>query len=499
MSARELGGRPVELDDVQGIVRFGYKHHREACFLLLRVKNAAAARAWLVQAPVASAVTADEPPQTALQVAFTGEGLRALGVSADIISGFAEEFVGGMAGDEDRIRRLGDLGPSHPTGWRWGRGERAPHLLLLLYALPGLLDGWRQVIEAQCDAGFDRLACLTASDMQGVEPFGFADGLSQPDVDWGRRRPVEDRDRLDYDNLTCLGEFLLGYPNEYGLYTDRPLLDPGRDPEAVLPRAEDRPDQLDLGRNGSYLVMRQLSQDVQGFWHYLRDQAGGDRALARRWAEVMVGRTIEGAPLIAPGTGTGGGAEPDSNAFTYESDPKGLRCPLGAHIRRANPRTADLPPGSTGVLLRLKRILGLDAQARALDLVASTRFHRLLRRGREYGEPLTLDQALADAPVTGESGLHFICLAANIGRQFEFVQNAWMVGTKFNGLQSEGDPLLGHRQPGPDGQPSDRFSIPRPDGPDEHLCGLPHFVTVRGGAYFFLPGIRALRYLASAP
>ena len=489
MSPRDPTGTEVELNDVQGIVRFGYKHHREACFLLLRVKNVAAARGWLAQAPVTSAVTADPPPPTALQVAFTADGLRALGVPQDLVDGFAEEFLGGMAGDEDRIRRLGDLGPNHPSSWQWGFGEQAPHVLLLLYARPGLLAGWRRGIESQYAAGFEELASLTASDMQGVEPFGFVDGLSQPEIDWGRSRPVEDRDRLDYGNLTCLGEFLLGYPNEYGLYTDRPLLDPRRDPHAMLPRAEEQPDQADLGRNGSYLVMRQLSQDVQGFWRYLQREAGSDPALARRWAEAMVGRSMDGTPLVDPGR--------DANDFTYESDPEGFGCPLGAHIRRANPRNADLPPGGRGLLSRLKRILGFDAGARALDLVASTRFHRLLRRGRGYGARLTLEQAVADAPVAGESGLHFICLAANIGRQFEFVQNAWIIGTKFNGLQSEGDPLLGHRQPGADGEPTDRFSMPRRDGPDQRLCGLPQFSTVRGGAYFFLPGIRALRFLAT--
>jgi deferrochelatase/peroxidase EfeB len=490
VSSTNPSGTAVELDDVQGIVRFGYKHHREACFVLLRVKDAAAARGWLAQAPVGRAVTADPPPQTALQVAFTADGMRALGVAQDLVDGFAEEFVSGMAGDEDRVRRLGDLGANHPSAWEWGLGEGMPHVLLLLYALPGLLDGWRRAIAAEYKMGFEELACLSAADMQGVEPFGFVDGLSQPEVDWRRSRPVEDRDRLDYGNLTCLGEFLLGYPNEYGLYTDRPLLDPERDPDAMLPRAEDQPDQADLGRNGSYLVMRQLSQNVQGFWQYVHREAGGDPALARGWAEAMVGRAMDGTALVDPDRGV--------NGFTYESDPEGLRCPLGAHIRRANPRNADLPPGGRGLLSRLKRILGFDAEARALDLVASTRFHRLLRRGREYGARLTLEQALTDAPITGESGLHFICLAANIGRQFEFVQNAWIVGTKFSGLQNEGDPLLGHRQPGPDGQPTDRFSMPRRDGPDQHLCGLPQFVTVRGGAYFFLPGIRALRYLATA-
>jgi len=479
----------VELDDVQGILRFGYKHHKEACFLLLRVKDGDAARAWLAQAPVSSAVKADPPPRATLQIALTAEGLKALGVAPDLIGAFAEEFLGGMAGDEDRIRRLGDLGPSHPSAWDWGQGEHMPHVLLLLYALPGLLGEWRRSIEDGCEPGFEQLACLGASDMDGIEPFGFVDGISEPEIDWGRSRPVEDRERLEYGNLTCLGELLLGYPNEYGLYTDRPLLDPGRDPGAMLPRAEDEPGKSDLGRNGSYLVMRQLGQDVRGFWRYLQREAAGDTALARQWAEAMVGRRMDGTPLIDGGR--------DANDFTYGSDPKGLRCPLGAHIRRANPRNADLPPGSPGLLSRLKRTLGLDARARALDLVASTRFHRLVRRGREYGPQLTMEQALGDGPVAGETGLHFICLAANIGRQFEFVQNAWIVGTKFNGLRGEGDPLLGHREPGPDGEPTDRFSIQRPDGPDLHLCGLPRFVTVRGGAYFFMPGIRALRYLAT--
>jgi deferrochelatase/peroxidase EfeB len=493
----------VDLDDIQGLVRFGYKRHREACFILLRVRERAAACRWLAQCQVASAVASEPPPATALQVALTAEGLLGLGVPAGLVAGFAEEFVGGMAGDPNRSRRLGDLGPSDPGGWDWGLGERSPHVLLLLYALPGLLDGWRATVERECAAGFDRLALLCASDLGGVEPFGFADGLSQPEIDWGRRRPVEDRVRPEYGNLTCLGEFLLGYPNEYGLYTERPLLSPDLDPSGLLPRAEDRPGLADLGRNGSYLALRQLRQDVLGFWQYLRRESGGDLGLARRWAESMVGRTLDGRPLV-PSNGvaaTGGtiGA-PDLNAFDYDRDPEGLRCPLGAHVRRANPRTGDLPPGgpspSLGPVSRLLRTLGLDPGARARDLVASTRFHRLLRRGREYGPRVDLEQAFAGLPVTGESGLHFICLAANLGRQFEFVQSAWLAGTRFAGLPGEGDPLLGHRVPGRDGEPTDRFSIPRPDGPDLRLCHLPHFVNVRGGAYFFLPGIRALRCLA---
>jgi deferrochelatase/peroxidase EfeB len=480
----------VDLADIQGLLRFGYGRHSQACFLLLRVKDAAAARAWLAGAPVADAMRAESPPPTVLQVALTATGLRAIGVPGDIVDGFSIDFVAGMASDPSRARRLGDIGASAPERWQWGWGEATPHVLLLLYAMPGRLADFQREIEAQCAAGFDVLARLATTDMHGNEPFGFADGLSQPELDWQRERAVSDEDRLAYSNLCCLGEFILGYPNEYGQYTDRPLLDAARDGAALLPRAEDAPGRADLGRNGSYLVLRQLAQDVTGFWRHVDVQAGGDPHARVHLAQAMVGRTLRGAPLVDP-------AVADQNAFDFASDPRGLRCPLGAHIRRANPRNADLPAGGDGLLSRLVRMLGFDALARERDLVASTRFHRLLRRGREYGDELTPDQALAGWPVQSPPGLHFLCLNANIARQFEFVQAAWMMGTKFDGLRDEGDPMLGHREPTPQGTPTDEFSLPCLDGPDQRLRGLPRFVSVLGGAYFFLPGLRALRFLAS--
>jgi deferrochelatase/peroxidase EfeB len=110
---------------------------------------------------------------------------------------------------------------------------------------------------------------------------------------------------------------------------------------------------------------------------------------------------------------------------------------------------------------------------------------------------VTPAQALESLPPT-ESGLHFVCLNANIQRQFEFVQSAWIMGTKFNGLHEESDPLLGNRLPGLAGTRCDFFTIPRADGPTRRLENLPQFVSVAGGAYFFLPGIRALRFLASS-
>jgi len=485
MNAAATPGATVELDDIQGLVRFGYKHLPNASFLLFRVKDVTAACAWLASAPVTTAASTMPLPQIALQVAITSEGLRALKVSQQVRDGFSLEFVAGMASDAYRAQRLGDIGASDPKGWRWGAGECAPHVAVLLYAATGLAE-WEREIEAQCADGFTLLERLRSSGRQDIEPFGFADGISQPDLDWGRTREVRDRDRLAYDNLSCLGEFLLGYPNEYGLYTPRPLLDRRDTAAAALPPAEDDPASADLGRNGSYLVMRQLRQDVTGFWRELDRQAGGDVQLRERLAAAMVGRNMNGDPLVAA-AGAATGAR--FNAFTYESDPRGERCPIGAHIRRANPRNADLPPGKPGIVSRLRRMLGFDARVRAQDLIASTRFHRLLRRGRKY------DGGGDDG---SEAGLHFICLAANITRQFEFVQSAWMMGTRFGGLTGQSDPVVGNRAPAADGSPADGFSMPRSDGPDLRLAGLPQFVTVVGGAYFFLPGARALRYLATA-
>jgi len=490
----------VELDDIQGLVRFGYKHHTEAAFLLLRVRDGGIdeARRWLQTVPISTSETVEPPPETAVQIAFTSDGMRALGVADGIVEAFADEFVTGMGQDANRARRLGDVGANDPERWLWGAGARVPHVVLLLYAVPGRLAAFQSSIETQCQRGFELMRCLATSDLDGVEPFGFTDGISQPLLDWERRRPAKDAEQAAYTNLSCLGEYLLGYPNEYGGYTDRPLLD-GK-AGASLPRAEDDPARADLGRNGSYLVLRQLGQDVHGFWQFVDRQAGGDAARRERIASAMVGRRRDGVSLVGTSDEAieGGDAPGEINAFTYRSDRHGLRCPLGAHVRRSNPRNADLPPGPSGLVSWAKRTLGFDAEALDLDLVASTRFHRLLRRGREYGPGVPIDRALAEPRGGEEPGLHFICLGANIARQFEFVQNAWAMGIHFDGLPGESDPLLGTRAAAPDGTPSDGFSIQRAEGPDERVVGLPQFVTVLGGAYFFLPGIRALRFLATS-
>jgi Dyp-type peroxidase family len=497
--------RGVEFDDIQGLVRFAYKHHEEACFFVLQIADGAAARAWLASQEFASAVKGT-PPDVALQVAFTYTGLKTLAVPWAVLDGFPTDFRIGMTGDPARSRRLGDVGANDPAYWRWGRqGETLPHVLVMLFAKRppdsmGLESFKAKIQDELWSRAFNELVCLSTSDMKGKEPFGFEDGISQPEVDWRRETPMSVRNTRKYTNISALGEFLLGYPNEYARYTDRPLLDRKDDPKGILPAAEDAPSKRDFGRNGTYLVLRDLEQNVATFWKYMYGQ-GPDGF--EELAAAMVGRTTEGEPIVPADSESIDGIDWKNpkmaklNQFTFRTDPEGTKCPFGAHIRRANPRNADLPEGTKGRLSFLWRMLGFGGEGAHYDLLESVRFHRIVRRGREYGPPVTVDKALTEeAPPDGGRGLRFICLNANIQRQFEFVQNSWIANPKFDGLD-EADPLLGNREPQFNNVPTNTFTRPQKNGFNRRYENLPTFVTVRGGAYFFMPGLRALKYICN--
>lgn len=492
-----------QFDDIQGLVRYGHGKLRESCFLLLNIIDVDAAKQWLNTAPVTNARQTKTAPNTALQIAFSVHGLRILGVNELFIQDFSDEFIIGMSGDDSRSRRLGDVGSNSPESWEWGGdAARVPHVMLLLYAkTDDDLDSWRKsIVNDQFLKAFQILKQLPTNNVVDSEPFGFKDGISQPVIDWQQQQTTDQHQRERYSNLMSVGEVVLGYPNEYGLYTERPLINPEHDGLATeLADAEDKPELKDFARNGSYLVIRQLAQDVPGFWQFL-DEASNSEPEREQLAAAMVGRKRDGTPLVArttepiPGIPT---TDP-VNHFTYDFDSKGNHCPIGAHIRRSNPRTGDLPPRITGWISRLMKKLGFGKDPNE-DLVASTRFHRLLRRGRAYGPALDPEEAIKPKAEVAERGLQFICLSANILRQFEFVQNAWTMSTQFNGLRLETDPLLGNRETLKSGQATDVFSRPDPTGPTRKTCHLPQFVTVRGGGYFFLPGLRAIKYIASIP
>jgi Dyp-type peroxidase family len=454
----------LELDDIQGLVARGYGTLPAATFVLLRIDDPAAARAWLASmaGEVATAERGDR--SQAVHVALSSSGLRGLGLPEGSLAGFPDEFAGGMTTDHRR-RILGDVGESAPELWRWGGPANSVDAVLLLYAegqagLESLADRHAGA-AALAAAGLAEVRRLDTSPLTGTEPFGFRDGISQPLI---AELGPPDRPGPPLHTVRS-GEFVLGYQNQYGQVAESPTVAAADDPGRVLPRTDD-PGRADLGRNGSYLVLRQLAQDVDGFRRFI-DQVGqavgrADPDAGARLAAKMVGRWPDGAPLTrSPGRPA------DDNDFGYaEGDAAGLGCPLGAHIRRANPRDA------------------LDPEAGPEQSVRSVNRHRLLRRGRAYGDP--------SAP--GERGIHFMCLNANIARQFEFVQHTWLNNPKFAGLYDDTDPLVVTHQ----GDTGRTFTVQaRPFR--QRVTGLPAFVTVRGGAYFFLPGIRALRFLAGLP
>ncbi len=513
----------VNFSDIQGLIRFGHGHLDESRLHLLTVKNVAAAKKWLAGAGISSALK-ESPPDTALQVAFSYDGLKTLGLPRRVLEQFSHEFRTGMY-EENRARRLGDVDANSPGKWHWGQSGNSPHLLIMTFARTGQLAAFEKQIKG---SGWSRafsplIKPLDTGELTGKEHFGFLDGTSQPKIDWEQEKSLRRAKTAGYSNLSALGEFLLGYPNEYGKYTQRPLLDAKELPPGTLPLAEDIPGKLDLGRNGTYLVFRDLEQNVAAFEDFILDQTGSDKDQYRALKRAMVGRHPDGLPIIPDGldivpNDNPGQTIPEGapvarlqnlpmegvgpkmqdvwlNQFTFAHDMAGTVCPHGAHIRRANPRTGDLPAGRRNWVSRAMRMLGFDLKDPHHDLVAATRFHRIVRRGRIFGPVAGSESRSRRKGKPAKRGLRFICLNANISRQFEFIQSSWLENPKFDGLDNS-DPLLGSRASLWSGGATDNYVIPQDNGAARKLTGLQQFVTVNGGGYFFMPGLRALRYIA---
>jgi hypothetical protein len=438
----------VDYEDVQGLVRFGYKRMTKASYALVRVKDPAAAKAWLRTVPVTSAVTMDPPPKSALHVAFTVSGLRALGVAEAVIEGFSHEFRDGMV-QEYRSRQLGDVEANDPKGWDWGSPPNEPHLLVMFFAEPGCFESLLQdSTGAVWNEAFEVLRILGTADMDGVEPFGFSDGVSQPTIDWEQQRKTTHAE-FEYTNIVALGEFLLGYPNEYGKITDRPVIEADASERGTSP-ATDAPEKKDLGRNGTYLVMRQLDQDVRKFWQVR------PRAVRRQSCGSRETRDSDGGPderrrsfgsrtrFSYSRNRTESGADSAKPIYLRFRSRRVLAAQFGAHVDGRIREMPTIPAGPTSLFKKLVTMLGFGPRGFRDDLMSSVRFHRILRRGREYGRELKPEDALSPTPADDPvRGLHFICINANISRQFEFLQNAWMASTKFSGLTDESDPVLG--------------------------------------------------------
>jgi Dyp-type peroxidase family len=504
----------LELEQIQGLVLNGYRHHASARYAVFAIVDAARARAWIgrlvgqLQFGDYRRTPRGQPPlihDVCINVAFTQAGFAGLGLPATGLNGFSLPFQEGLA-EPNRARRLGDDGASDPSTWTWGRADQPVHGLLAVFGMQSTPEGYAE-LQAVLDAnlteanGVRALAVLDTHPTDPVlrkEHFGFRDGITNP-VIAGLAKPK-------HTDVIANGEVLLGYENAYGHYPMSPGVPAETDRAGVLPAAIDRPAQKDFGSNGSYLVFRQLAQNVRAFWEYAyaaKDTIPGiDRGSAgAEWvASRLVGRWPNGTPVTRFPDRPGPVAEDDLNRFLYhqklddadskDGDGFGVRCPIGAHIRRTNPRDTTLPvphdPELSG---------SPDDPKKWRPQLELTAAHRIVRRARLYGVPFDgkFDPDTLRECDDVERGLHFLCFNANLSRQFEFVQSNWAMNPTFAGLSRDPDPLLGAQRTYP--FPAGDFTMP--GCPVRRIHDLPRVVEVRGGSYFFMPSKAALEYLAA--
>jgi len=448
----------LEQDDMQALILDGFAPRPHARYALREIVDPTTAKSWLANIFECVVTAGSRRGRTGLQInlAFTFEGLEKLGLSET--SGFLLPFREGMLARGPR-----ELGDTNVNDWEWGRQSQSLHMLLMLFSEEGRLDeDWKQ-IEADLGGWSKPVIPPIDGRLSRTEQFGFLDGISQPYIEGSNtsRRPSGDEARAD---IVKPGEFILGYLNEADTLPTTPTIPDALDPGNHLSRRPTEPGRRDFGRNGTYLVLRQLQQNVDEFNEFLVAHAPDDAA-RRLLAAKMIGRWPSGAPLVKAPDADREALGEDNDFAYHESDPLGFACPVGAHIRRANPRDSLAEP-ARGVTPEMA--------------LRETRRHRLIRRGRVYGD------------AAEGQGLMFLCLNANIQDQFEFVQHSWINSPRFGGLDRETDPLIGPR----DKPENCAITIPSPKG-KQRIEGLARFVAVKGGAYFFLPGIRALKCLAN--
>ena len=435
----------LEFDDIQHIL-LARAPALAGRYEFLSFRELDSGRAWLaeivktVRSAAAMRATV-EVDNHWVSVAFTWNGLRALGLDESSLATFPEEFKQGMV---TRAEMLGDTGENHPDRWLGGLSSQDLHAIVIVFARDSAArDHWKEdhakLIE-QC-AGVEMLSSL---DLEATPPFeyahdhfGYRDRLSQPCMEGSGEEPTPGS-----GGPLKPGEFILGYPDEEG-------------PPARMPQPEA------LSRNGSFMAYRRLEEHVGRFRDFLREH-GETPEEQELIAAKLMGRWRSGAPLVlAPEKDDPElGADPQrNNDFNYKQmDPLGYAVPLGSHMRRMNPR----------------------------DTAANMNRRRMIRRGATYGPPLP--EGVPDDGV--ERGIAAFVICASLIRQFEFAQNVWVNDKNFHELANERDPIIGNQ----DG--TLEFKIPkRPIR--KTIKGLPAFTSVRGGAYFFLPGIKALQFLAS--
>jgi Dyp-type peroxidase family len=436
----------VEFDDIQHIVMTRVPA-LTGRYEFVSFHQPTQGRAWLAGildkvASVRQARELIEREQRWVSVAFTWQGLRALGVDEPSLATFPEEFRQGMAA---RAEVLGDAGENSPDKWVGGLAHQDLHAIAILFAR-NAAERERVTREHQAFlAETPAVEVLSSLDLDGFPPFdyahehfGYRDRLSEPQIEGSGVQPTPGSGAP-----VKAGEFILGQVDETG--------------ELVpLPKPEV------LTRNGTFMAYRRLQEHVGAFRDFLRLQGGPTVEGQELVAAKLMGRWRSGAPLVlAPAKDDPvlGVNYQRNNNFNYaQMDPQGYAVPLGAHIRRMNPR----------------------------DTAVNIQRRRMIRRGATYGPPLP-----EGAPEDGvDRGIAAFILCASLVRQFEFAQNVWINDPNFHELGNERDPIIGNQ----DGT----LDMTIPKRPIRRkITGLPAFTTVKGGAYFFLPGIKALSYLAA--
>ncbi len=380
-------------------------------------------------------------PWLALGISYAG--LNALGVPQDSLQSFPEAFREGMAA---RARQLGDDGVNDPKNWDRSYGSGEIHIGLTAFSdseenRRRILGMARELLQ-----GFTGVSVLAKQDF-GAQPgdlnsLGYKDGIDQPAIEGSGVDPLPGQG----DPIKA-GEFILGYPGESG---------------ALLPMPQ--PDVL--GRNGTYVGFRKYQSRVGAFNRFLR--ANGSTEEERELlAAKLVGRWRSGAPLtLAPEVDNPAlGADPHrNNDFNYSNDPRGRQAPFGCHIRRMNPRDTKL--------------------TRLTDV----KLHRLIRRGTTYGPPYD-PNALSEEADEVPRGAYFMFISAKAMATIEFLQQEWINDGNFMGIGGERDPIIGRQEEGA------VFTIPK-EPVRRRVHGIETFNVLRGGEYFFMPSLSALKWLA---
>ncbi len=486
------------LADVQGNILRGYRM-RYVRHLVVRVDDQGAAQQFIRDAVSGgSDVPQITPgrdwgtkPDTCFNVGISATGLHALGLPEDVVASFPDEYLEGVA---RRAEKLGDVGASGPDAWCGGLGDpdRA-HLMWTVHSREHLED-----LEAICDriqtswersGAYECVLELDGATFDAYDPdaepnqvhYGYRDSISQPQF-WldGNRTGLRNA-----QPVAPLGAVLLG--------PDHPTTFPSV--------AWEMPNPLELAENGCFDAFRILEQDTHAFEQFLETGAAAiNEELQRRvgselpevvpqeWdkelvAAKLMGRWRNGVPLSPshwnPGAPDGGSdiTHPVSddgakkvNDFDYPDsdvaldDESGFLCPVGAHIRRANPRGSRIVQRSANYT------------------------RPIVRRGMPYGRPYDPDNP-DDGVARGLLG-SFLC--ASLVAQFEAVMYDWInLGLQDPSVTGTNDPIIGAND-----ERTSRFEIPVKGQEPLVLTGFPRFTRTAGSIYLFRPSLTGLRYIA---